>query len=574
MKLHLYSNKSEDIFLNKVLINERIIEGTMRDSLNIMSPSIELNIDTDILKYNYAYIEELERYYYINDKTCIREGYWSITLDVDVLMSFKDSILKQKCFVVRNEFNYDSMIVDEFLPVKSGKKVDYIISDTESPFESPFDTENAVHKYSWALSAIVDVDNIGNGAELWRLDNEKKYASYKCTTTNMLRTYLLKDAFWSDSEDVYSIQNIINQLQDSEILCPTFFGGVDGNPLESIYSFIRYPFDVSKFIGDSNTYGNGQLYDLYVSSHRFKIAGDVPTASAFKGKITSSSAYFKLCGHIKFNGDSFLHTDKFSNYTLYLPYVGFVNLDGDVVYNKDIYIWYSLDVVTGCCVCCITLDYRNPLDSNKILLTINGKMGYSIPIGSSNAHEINRQNVNRVINFAKDIGMAYFTKGSSLTSSSSKTETMSGRVVEDVVRERSESTGRLRTTESFTTKESPSYISSESKTYTHKQMKIPSIPSLSMSSYTKGTIGNEINNLFLNNNIFAVIESPNISVDDTDFYAHTYGKPCAITDILSNFNGYTEVGEVHLTDVKTANTYATPTEVKNIYDELSKGIII
>ena len=57
-----------------------------------MSPVIRFESE-DILRFNYAYIPELQRYYSISTVTAYREGIWDIEFSVDVLMSFRGEIL-------------------------------------------------------------------------------------------------------------------------------------------------------------------------------------------------------------------------------------------------------------------------------------------------------------------------------------------------------------------------------------------------------------------------------------------------------------------------------------------------
>ena len=93
MEVHFYYNVSDSRCINKQIIDGDSFEGQMRDEISIMSPVIMFDTD-EILKYNYAYIPELERYYSIVDNTIYREGLVEVTFAVDVLMSFKRDILQ------------------------------------------------------------------------------------------------------------------------------------------------------------------------------------------------------------------------------------------------------------------------------------------------------------------------------------------------------------------------------------------------------------------------------------------------------------------------------------------------
>lgn len=88
--LKLYRNTSENRDLIKTLENECVLVGETRQALDILAPEIFVS-GISPNAYNYCYIVELKRYYYI-------EGYQTdkglslLKMRVDVLMSFSDDI--------------------------------------------------------------------------------------------------------------------------------------------------------------------------------------------------------------------------------------------------------------------------------------------------------------------------------------------------------------------------------------------------------------------------------------------------------------------------------------------------
>ncbi len=92
MNVKFYYNTSDSRTINKNLVEGDDFTGQARDEVDAMNPVIRFDTD-DILKYNYAYIEELQRYYSVVNRTIFREGIWDVTFAVDVLMSFRNDIL-------------------------------------------------------------------------------------------------------------------------------------------------------------------------------------------------------------------------------------------------------------------------------------------------------------------------------------------------------------------------------------------------------------------------------------------------------------------------------------------------
>lgn len=92
MEVVFYYNLSDARCINKELVEGETFIGQMRDEVSIMNPIIRFDTD-QIMRYNYAYIPELQRYYSIDDVTVFRQGVTDVTMSVDVLMSFRRDIL-------------------------------------------------------------------------------------------------------------------------------------------------------------------------------------------------------------------------------------------------------------------------------------------------------------------------------------------------------------------------------------------------------------------------------------------------------------------------------------------------
>lgn len=125
MEVVFYYNLSDDRAINKSLVQPTSFEGVMRDEVNIMNPVVRFE-NQEILRYNYAYIPEFQRYYSIQDKVCYRQGVWDVTFDVDVLMSFRGDIMaltaivdKQSGQDIGDEYIDDGSLVTENVMFKT-----------------------------------------------------------------------------------------------------------------------------------------------------------------------------------------------------------------------------------------------------------------------------------------------------------------------------------------------------------------------------------------------------------------------------------------------------------------------
>ena len=116
MEIKLCYNSSDNRCINKNIIDGEIISGTLRTSTSIISPVITFESSSP-LRYNYAYIPEFRRYYYIKNVISARNNLWEVQFEIDPLMSFKADICALKVVVDKqsNESNGDEYIDDSSL---------------------------------------------------------------------------------------------------------------------------------------------------------------------------------------------------------------------------------------------------------------------------------------------------------------------------------------------------------------------------------------------------------------------------------------------------------------------------
>ena len=108
MNITLFKTKSANNVINKKLTSEKNLGNNciLADNTSITSPTVIIggikSLDT-ISDYNYAYIPQCHRYYYINDIIALSGGRVKLVLSVDVLMSFKSDILNSTQLVTRQK---------------------------------------------------------------------------------------------------------------------------------------------------------------------------------------------------------------------------------------------------------------------------------------------------------------------------------------------------------------------------------------------------------------------------------------------------------------------------------------
>jgi hypothetical protein len=111
------------------------------------------------------------------------------------------------------------------------------------------------------------------------------------------------------------------------------------------------------------------------------ILGNVDTG--VNGDKVANNFTSQTIGSIKINEkyNNFLDYAPYTNVIIYLPYVGFKELDTNLVMNKTLSISYTVDVITGGCLCQIQSD-------GVRLYEFNGNLGIDIPITASNRAQV------------------------------------------------------------------------------------------------------------------------------------------------------------------------------------------
>lgn len=110
MTIIFYKTLSKPNEINKVLQNSFTITGNFKTDTDIIKPIIKVLNTTDfnIFDYNYCYISELKRYYFIEDITILADKLFFISLSLDVLYTYKNAILSSVGNISRYSQNVQS----------------------------------------------------------------------------------------------------------------------------------------------------------------------------------------------------------------------------------------------------------------------------------------------------------------------------------------------------------------------------------------------------------------------------------------------------------------------------------
>ena len=135
MQMTLYNYSGDRRRVNKYLntiASVNIIAIT--NDTNILSPSII--IGTRAFNFNYVYIPNFNRYYYVDDFKLLGGERIGLELSCDVLMSHKSAILSSLCIADRSSSNNDPYLRDTRVATKDEPKIYVRNMGTASPFNT------------------------------------------------------------------------------------------------------------------------------------------------------------------------------------------------------------------------------------------------------------------------------------------------------------------------------------------------------------------------------------------------------------------------------------------------------
>lgn len=298
---------------------------------DITAPLVEITASADLTAYNYAYISNFHRYYWI-EGISFDKGIWILSLAVDVLATYKTQIGAQSLYVLRAASSYDGDITDNYYPIIN----DIVQTKEEDP------------NFSYAFTSGRYILSIA-GTE------SSGYSSlYQLTPANF--KLLISKLY--QAIDGFQLSDVIKSVVKT-------FGG---NPEKLINGAMWIPTslvdpqvaDTTVIIGSWNSGVNGKLVD----NPGFVL----PTVS------------LTISAHPQVAKGRYLNLSPYSRYILYLPGIGQISLDTTQLESVDaINILRAVDALTGKIV------YRvltQPMtgNTNSPILLYYGETQWGVPV--------------------------------------------------------------------------------------------------------------------------------------------------------------------------------------------------
>ena len=389
MKIILYINTAENNRVDKESYLEKVIEveGALRDSSSVLTPCIVFELpnlsaselidedgnlvetsDDEVIaesdffyQFNYAYIAEFGRYYFVSDIQITRSHIFMVSMVVDVLMSFKDNLLALDAFIDRNEFDYNSTIPDDLIPLTLEKQVMEYVPDRGSFVNTTFDTNLENDSYTITIT-ILGVMGSYEEIEPPTDSGLPKINDYNMTSSTT--TYIIRESDYL---------SIINGLM-----------GDYSTYKDYVLSIVAYPFEVdSQYpdIMDVVAFGYDENHDPRTIPY-FDESGD-----PVQGKFGQSFSKYMVVADFEIPYVSnFTYFEPFAQYELYIPYFGWVKLDFDLVKGHRLLVYYACNRDDGSATAYVW-DYTG----KRMVYSTPCQLGIKLAYSSTNQEELTAQ---------------------------------------------------------------------------------------------------------------------------------------------------------------------------------------
>lgn len=148
--INLYDNTAEPNRVDKTsyLTAVATLSGALREQTSIINPSITIQ-RTSLPRFNYVYISEFHRYYFVVNISAVRKNLWQIDLKCDPLMTYKTGIGALNAVIGRQENISNPDLVDTELPLEKENAI-----TVQEITSNAFSTSSTGQVYNYVLTVV------------------------------------------------------------------------------------------------------------------------------------------------------------------------------------------------------------------------------------------------------------------------------------------------------------------------------------------------------------------------------------------------------------------------------------
>ena len=366
----------------------------------------------------------------------------------------------------------------------------------------------------------------------------------------------------------------MNQLS-LEIENPVSTGHWFEKPENWISSIMVYPFSFQKLKNESKQLLNVATIQTKVECHNF-------TLQSYSGLYNLGQF------HVISYYNNFADYNGYTEIRVFLPYLGYVELNTNEVMNKWLQFRLKIDVITGQGMYIIGVSDTSVAHVDSLFVSANEdkdvriislqtcQIGLQLPLATSNTMDVFRNIISGTLRTTANLGYTYMAiSNGGMSNTTSKVKKINKNKIN---RKPNNKTGSMdlksRTHWGGSEKEITTSDPSKMLQYHAQAQAIDSSIDSLTQFHINGSCDKPTNASLIDSvtpNIKVIIKRPIITPIDNE-YNHIYGLPVGKVDILENYKGFTKVTDAHL----EGSYYSRMnTNEKDMLDDILKeGIIL
>ena len=329
---------------------------------------VELRVNELIHETNFA--EYNDGNYKTNFKT-LYEGAWGEVYDESIM----SNLPKQSVWLLLQLYYYGNGITT-VLPTQSSTKMAVLLNPSGNNLYSYADIWNTDGSTDGSTIQIITDKGSGEGDDGYQDDTDKGEEDITDGASNSVGVLTTTYAM-----TIERLNQLGGFLWGANIFDE--FSLVNSNPIENIISCKNIPISLSGtdeiiHLGNVDTGTNGA-----------KVSSNFSTLNV--GQIALPTKY-----------NSFLDFAPYTKITIYLPYIGFKEIDATIAIGKTLKVAYVADVITGGCIAQIFIN-------GVRFYEFSGEMGVDIPITASNRAQVEASYISNAVGMGASLASGNIT---------------------------------------------------------------------------------------------------------------------------------------------------------------------
>ncbi len=329
---------------------------------------IELRVPELIHETNFA--EYNDGNYKTNFKT-LYEGAWGEVYDESIM----SNLPKQSVWLLL-QLDYYGNGITTVLPTQSSTKMAVLLNPSGKELYSYADVWNTDGSTDGSTIRVITDKGSGEGDDGYEDDTDKGEEDITDGASNSVGVLTTTYAM-----TIERLNQLGGFLWGANIFDE--FSLVNSNPIENIISCKNIPISLSGtdeiiHLGNVDTGTNGA-----------KLSTNFSTLNV--GQIALPTKY-----------NSFLDFAPYTKMTIYLPYIGFKEIDATIAIGKTLKVAYVADVITGGCIAQIFIN-------GVRFYEFSGEMGVDIPITASNRAQVEASYISNAVGMGASLASGNIT---------------------------------------------------------------------------------------------------------------------------------------------------------------------